>query len=184
MQKLIVNVGGMFSGKTTALLQQGERYLLAKKKVAYVKPQLDNRYSENCFVTHKGQRVDAINVPTYGLPWNLILYDVILIDEIQFFDKNVVKDIEDFLVEGKTIIVSGLDMDFEGNGFEVVMQLMAQADKIIKHKAVCQECGEDATFSYRTSDSKELVLLGEKESYIPLCRECFYKKREGQGEEC
>lgn len=182
MQKLIVNVGGMFSGKTTALLQQGERHLLAKKKVVYVKPQLDNRYSEERIVTHKGQGVDAINMPTHGLPWTLIAYDVILIDEVQFFDKKVVEDIEDFLVQGKTIIVSGLDMDFEGNGFEVTMQLMAKADKIIKHKAVCQECGEDATFSFRTTDSKELVLLGEKDSYIPLCRRCFYKRKEGQGE--
>lgn len=182
MQKLIVNVGGMFSGKTTALLQQGERYLLAKKKVVYVKPQLDNRYSEDCIVTHKGQSVDAINMPVTGLAWTLIAYDVILIDEVQFFNKEVVRDIEDFLELGKTIIVSGLDMDFEGNGFEVTMQLMARADKIIKHKAVCEECGEDATFSYRTNKSKEVVLLGEKDFYVPLCRKCFYKKSKGSGE--
>ena len=73
-------------------------------------------------------------------------------------------------------------MDFEGNGFEVTMQLMAKADKIIKHTAVRQECGEDATLSFRTTDSKELVLVGEKDSYIPLCRRCFYKRKEGQGE--
>lgn len=174
MGKLIVNVGGMFSGKTTALMQQGERHILAKNKVIYVKPEMDNRYSEDFIVTHKGQKVQAVAMPTSGLSTDLFKYEVILIDEVQFFDVQIVKEIEYLLELGKTVIVSGLDMDFKGEGFEVTMQLMAKADTVNKYKAVCEKCGEDATFSHRKGDSQEKVVLGEKDTYIPLCRKCFY----------
>lgn len=177
MGKLIVNVGGMFSGKTTALIQQGERYILAKRKVVYVKPEIDNRYSEDSIVTHKGQGVEAISMPTEGLSAKVFNFDVILIDEVQFFDGRIVSEIEYLLQLGKTVIVSGLDMDFQGEGFEVTMKLMAKADVVNKYKAVCEECGEDATFSYRKNTSKEKVVLGEKDTYKPLCRKCYYNKQ-------
>lgn len=178
MKKLIVNVGSMFSGKTTALIQQGERYLIAKKKVIYIKPSIDNRYSKDEIITHKGTKVKAVNSNTKYLSCSLEGYDVILIDEIQFFDKGIVKDIENLIRSGKTVVVSGLDMDYLGNPFETTMYLMGIADVVNKFKAICEFCGEDATYSHRICKSNEQILLGEKESYIPLCRNCYDKEIE------
>lgn len=173
--KLILNVGGMYSGKTTKLLQQGERHILAKEKVVYVKPIIDIRYSESEIVNHNGLKVKAIPMEQDRIDIRVIGHDVILIDEVQFFDKKVVDDVLALLRKGKTIYASGLDMDFKGQGFEITKELMAIADEVIKLKAVCEICYEDAIYSKRLSDDGELVELGSKDKYIAVCRKCFFK---------
>lgn len=187
---LIVNAGGMFSGKTSALLQQAERYEVANKSVVFIKPKRDKRYAENYVVAHTGYRRRAMVVDECKrLNLNLLKnYDVIAVDEVQFFNKGIIEDIGTLLEMEKLVLVSGLDMDYEGNGFEIVMELMARADVVHKHKAICKCCHRDATFSLRISKSSERILIGEKEDYIPLCRECFRvyrllnKKNKGKGE--
>lgn len=180
MGKLIINCGGMFSGKTTALQQQGERYLLAKKKVVFIKPSMDIRYSDLKIVTHAGREVEAYSVGVDTDLSEFKNYEVILIDEIQFFEKSILAAIDSLLKKGKTVIVAGLDMDFEGNPFTITSQLMGMADTVNKYKAICQECGEEATFSYRCDKSKEVIVLGEKDKYKPLCRRCFYENEKGK----
>lgn len=177
MAKLIMNVGGMFSGKSTLLQQQGKRHMYAKQKVVFLKPAFDNRYSEDEIVTHEGHSVKAINVEgnlsKYGQIWAA---DVVLIDEIQFFPLSVVYEIKQLLDENITVYVSGLDMNYLGRGFLVVEELMTAADEVNKLKAVCEMCGNDAGFTgkrklYGPSNSE--FELGEKELYVPLCRKCF-----------
>lgn len=175
--KLVVNCGGMFSGKSTELMRQGERHMLAGHKVVFLKPQFDDRYSEDEIVNHKGQKVKAIGITPED---NILLMediqtaDVILIDEVQFIDNIVIK-IECLLKQGKAIYCSGLDMDFLGKPFEIVANLMAMADEVNKFHAVCAHCGEDAVYSKKLSDSTTRIELGEKDKYIPLCRNCYYK---------
>jgi thymidine kinase len=176
---LTVIAGGMFSEKTTELQRRGKRLTRAGKKVIYFKPDFDNRYSENEIVSHDGKRVPAYNLPTVE-PHMLFneeykQYEVILIDEIQFFPSVIVTIIEILLKQGKTVIVAGLDLDFEAKPFTVTSQLMAIAEDVVKLKAVCSECGTDSWVSYKEPNGKRIE-LGTNE-YKPLCRTCFYNKQ-------
>lgn len=176
--KLIVNTGSMFSGKSTELQRQGERHIIAGHDVIFLKPDLDTRYGKNVIVNHKGDKVVAKPIPIDDNIRNYISPEkqVVLIDEVQFFDTGIILDIARLLEQGKAVYCSGLDMDFMGEPFEVVANLMAMADEVNKFHAVCSSCGEDAVFSAKlNSDSSQRVELGEKDKYKPLCRECYCK---------
>lgn len=175
INKLIVNTGSMFSGKSRELQRQGERHKIAGHSVVFITPSMDTRYGESVVSTHIGTKVKAIpvdiNVSILGsIPRGT---QVVCIDEVQFFGREIISDIEILLKEGVSVYVSGLDMDFRGVPFRTTMELMARADEVHKFHAVCDRCGEDAIFSARTSDSTNIVELGEKDIYKPLCRECW-----------
>ena len=101
-------------------------------------------------------------------------YEVILIDEAQFFDRVLLQSINELLKAGKTIYVSCLDMDFKGQGFDTAMNIMAIADKVNKLKAICEDCGEDAVISGKRIQNDDVVELGAKDLYVPLCRKCYF----------
>jgi thymidine kinase len=175
---LVLIVGGMFSGKSTELQRQGKRHILRGDRVLFIKPRIDNRYSEDEIVTHDGNRVKAINVdldePIHQT-LDLTGVDVVLIDEIQFFTEQVIESIDEMLKRGIRVYCSGLDLDFEGKPFEITAILMAKAEDVIKLHAVCEKCGGDAWVTPRRSkNNKERVSLGVHE-YYPLCRKCFYE---------
>jgi thymidine kinase len=175
---LKVIVGGMFAGKSTEVQRQGKRYEIAKKNVLYIKPQIDNRYSENQIVTHDGQTVSAISVPidkTYDLVWELDNYDVFVFDEVQFFERSIIKTVKYLLAQGKIVVCGGLDMDFAGEPFPITSYFMAVAEEVIKLHAVCEDCGDEGLFSQRTSEQKDLVVVGN--DYKPLCRACYNKSK-------
>ena len=98
---------------------------------------------------------------------------VVAIDEAQFFDTDLIKVCNTLANKGKRVIIAGLDMDFLGEPFGVVPQLLAIAEKITKVHAICVDCGANANHSFRKTTDKELVKLGEKNEYKPLCRNCF-----------
>lgn len=179
MAKLIVNVGGMFSGKTTELQRQGERHILAGHRVVFIKPDMDNRYSEDEIVNHKMKKVKAMAIPTnsdlkeYLNPAEV---DVVLIDEVQFFSNKTLTGIWWLMLNGVTVYCSGLDMDFLTDGFRTTEKLMSMADEVHKFHAVCEECGADAVHTAkRNLESTDIIELGAKETYIPLCRKCYIK---------
>ena len=173
--KLVCNVGGMFSGKTTELLRQGRRHVLAGHNVVYLKPKFDDRYAENEVVTHLGDSVQAINVTDTLLCDEVLASDVILVDEAQFLPYCLITDFRLLLMKGKTIYVSALDMDAKGNGYLLVEGLMSLADYVNKFKAVCECCGSDATYTGKRVKNDVRDELGSKDLYIPLCRKCYYK---------
>ncbi|MCY8256426.1 thymidine kinase [Bacillus spizizenii] len=181
---LTVITGGMFAEKSTELQRRGRRLERAGKKVGYFKPDFDTRYSENELVTHDGEKVPAINVPTF-VPEILMSdefkeFDVFLIDEIQFFGGDVVPVIVQLLEEGKVVIVAGLDLDAGAKTFVVTAILMSMAEEVVKLHAVCSSCGSDAWVSYKEPNGKR-IQLGTDE-YTPLCRKCFYQKLSGGNE--
>ena len=100
---------------------------------------------------------------------------VIGIDEAQFFDDEILKVCNDLANRGVRVIVAGLDMDFKGNPFGPMPALMATAEYITKLHAICTHTGNLAHYSYRKSEQKDLVVLGEKKDYKPLSRSAFYK---------
>ncbi len=179
--KLTVNVGGMFSGKSSELLRQERRYTLANKVVFSVKPKIDDRYSKQGIVTHD-MNVLTSEVVRSSEELRKQYYmqnprpDVVLIDEIQFFDKGIIGVIEQFIADGIDVVAAGLDMDRFGKPFGVTPHLMAIADHVQKLHAVCADCGEDAWISYGMFVADEEIVIGEREKYLPLCRACFMER--------
>jgi thymidine kinase len=171
-----VIVGSMFSGKTEELIRRLRRAEYAKQSVEIFKPQIDTRYSEEEVVSHNENSIRSTPVTSSQ---NILLLannvDVIGIDEAQFFDEGLVETCNKLADRGIRIIAAGLDMDFRGKPFGPIPGLLAAAEYVTKVHAICMRCGNLAQYSHRLTDSEQLVVLGETESYEPLCRNCFVK---------
>jgi len=169
-----VIAGSMFSGKTEELIRRLKRANIARQKVEIFKPVIDTRYSKTEVVSHDENSIQSTPV---GNSSNILLMsgnvDVIGIDEAQFFDKGLVEVVVKLANMGIRVIIAGLDMDFKGEPFGPIPDLMAVADHVTKVHAICVKCGNVAQFSHRLSDKEQIVLLGEKNVYEPLCRGCF-----------
>lgn len=170
--------GSMFSGKTEELIRRLKRAQFAKQKVEIFKPAIDRRYHDDLVVSHDSNEIRSTPVPAAA---NIRLLaddcDVVGIDEAQFFDEEIVWVCNDLANKGIRVIVAGLDMDFKGNPFGPMPNLMATAEYVTKVHAVCTRTGNLAQYSYRKAASEDLVLLGETEEYEPLSRAAYYKAR-------
>lgn len=166
--------GSMFSGKTEELIRRLKRAQFARQKVEIFKPQMDTRYHEVKVVSHQGSEIHSTPVPASS---NILLMandvDVIGIDEAQFFDMELPNVCSRLADMGIRVIIAGLDMDYLGNPFGPMPQLLARAEYVTKVHAICMNCGNLAYVSHRKINNASLVLLGETESYEPLCRECY-----------
>ncbi len=171
-----VIAGSMFSGKTEELIRRMRRAQYANQKVEIFKPVIDTRYSENEVVSHDENSIPS--TPVDNSAAILLLsggYEVVGIDEAQFFDKGLVEICTKLADQGVRVIVAGLDMDFKGKPFGPMPELMSVADYFSKVHAICMQCGSVAQFSHRLSSNENRVLLGEKQEYEPLCRDCYSK---------
>jgi thymidine kinase len=168
--------GSMFSGKTEELIRRLNRARIARQRVEIFKPMIDTRYSEEDVVSHDEK---AIRCSPVSSPGNILLMtgdvDVIGIDEAQFFDMSLIEVCNSLADQGVRVIVAGLDMDYKGKPFGPMPALMATAEYVTKVHAICIRCGNPAVYSHRTAGPDQLVVLGEKDIYEPLCRECFNK---------
>ena len=168
--------GSMFSGKTEELIRRLKRAKFAKQNVEIFKPAIDVRYDEEMVVSHDSNEIRSTPVPSAS---NIRLLadgcDVVGIDEAQFFDDEIVTVCNDLANQGIRVIVAGLDMDFKGNPFGPMPNLMATAEYVTKVHAVCTRTGNLAQFSYRKAINDDLVFLGENEEYEPLSRAAYYK---------
>lgn len=166
--------GSMFSGKTEELIRRLKRAQFAKQKVEIFKPSVDTRYDEIKVVSHQGNEIHSTPVPSSS---NILLLSsgtaVVGIDEAQFFDDELPNVCRQLANRGVRVIVAGLDMDFKGNPFGPMPQLLACAEYVTKVHAICVDCGELAYVSHRTVVNENLLMLGETDSYKPLCRQCF-----------
>jgi len=171
--------GSMFSGKTEELIRRLRRSQIANQRVQIFKPEVDRRYDDVDIVSHDQNALSSI--PVSSAHQILLLaanYDVVGIDEAQFFDMGLIEVTRRLANKGVRVIVAGLDMDFQGNPFGPVPQIMATAEFVTKVHAICQRCGSLANFSYRLQPHEEKVLIGEKDAYEPRCRRCFYQADE------
>ncbi len=168
--------GSMFSGKTEELIRRLKRAKFAKQKVEIFKPQIDTRYDENNVVSHDANTIISTAVPAAS---NILLLssdvDVIGIDEAQFFDEEIISVCNQLASKGIRVIVAGLDMDFLGKPFGPMPALLAMAEYITKVHAICVRCGALAQYSHRLVANQKTVMLGEMDSYEPLCRTCYNK---------
>ncbi|MDH4388054.1 MAG: thymidine kinase [Fimbriimonas sp.] len=179
--KLTVVCGSMYAGKSEELIRLARRSLYAKKKVQVFKPSIDDRYHKTMVVSHMGVQHEAetaVNVAELTAKVNKET-QVLLIEEVQFFEPLIV----DFLVQqadrGVDVIVAGLDQDFRRQPFGPMPALLAAADEVVKLRAICMKCGNPASHTYRMVDGKPahwddpIVLIGATESYEARCRNCF-----------
>lgn len=177
---LEIDVGGMFAEKSTNLIRKGKRHILAGRKVVFLKPSNDDRYSKEAVVTHGGIEQRAINVGFDEYCSERMLdipevkeADVVCIDEVQFFPLKTLYIIDELIYAGKRVYCAGLDMDRHGKPFGIVPYLMAKAETVTKHHAVCHFCGNDAWVSLgldSIKDKQSQVNVGN--DYVPACRSC------------
>lgn len=173
--------GSMFSGKTEELIRRLTRARIAKQRVEIFKPSIDTRYDETNVVSHNENAITSTPVQASS---QILLYannvDVVGIDEAQFFDDELVSVCNKLASSGIRVIIAGLDMDFSGKPFGPIPALMATAEYVTKVHAICMQCGNLAHYSHRKTADEKLVMLGETDSYEPLCRDCYTKVRQKQ----
>ena len=168
--------GSMFSGKTEELIRRLKRSQIAKLRVEIYKPKQDTRYDETAVVSHDLNSIQS--TPVENAASILLLStnaQVVGIDEVQFLDDEITNVCLKLANRGVRVIIAGLDMDYLGKPFGPMPALLAIAEYITKVHAVCVQCGGAANYSFRTAESDAKFLLGEKESYEPRCRGCFYQ---------
>jgi thymidine kinase len=179
MQKGSIEVicGSMFSGKTEELLRRLKKAQFAKLNIAVFKPQVDKRYDTQKVVSHDENTIQAIAVESTKDILRLANEaQVVAIDEAQFFDSELITVCSELANAGVRVIIAGLDMDFLGKPFGIMPELLAIAERVTKVHAICIDCFAVANHSFRMTDDKNLIQIGEKEEYKPLCRKCFSRK--------
>jgi thymidine kinase len=172
--------GCMFAGKTEELIRRIKTLEFAKKNVLVFKPAIDNRYSNTKVVSHAGSSVESIVVPDARSILDFVKddTDVIAIDEIQFFDEDVLLVCDYLAKKGKRVMCAGLDTDFRAEPFGVMPRLITDAEFVTKLTAVCMKCGAPATRTQRLVNgrpaqySDPIIMVGAAEAYEARCRHC------------
>ena len=174
--RIEVICGSTFSGKTDELIRRMKRAKFARQRVEIYKPMIDTRYSKDDVVSHDHNVIPSTPVDSSA---EILLLsgdiDVVGIDEAQFFDNGLADVCNELANRGVRVIVAGLDMDYLGKPFGPIPYLLAIADEVTKVHAICVRCGSLAYISHRLVHNDKRVLLGEKQEYEPLCRECYNK---------
>ena len=177
---LEVIFGPMFSGKSTELQRRLRRHTVANRRVLVVKYAGDNRYDDAVGSTTSAVTHDLAAMP--AIPARDLMnidnvshnYDVIGIDEGQFFD-DIANYCEKWAQAGKTVIVAALDATFQRKPFNSVLQLVPLAESVTKLTAVCTDCARDAAFTARTTKETAVEVIGGASSYKAVCRDCYKK---------
>ena len=177
--------GSMFSGKTEEFIRRIKRVEFAKQKYALFKPKTDDRFHKTKIVTRSHEiSVESVILSAED-PSEIFSYiddsvRIVGIDEAQFFQKSLVDVCKELANRKIRVIVAGLDMDFLGNGFGPIPELLAVAEYVKKVHAICIDCGDTASHSLRIIDTKELVAVGDEGEYKAVCRACYLKAQEGK----
>jgi thymidine kinase len=172
MKEIQVITGCMFAGKTTELINRlratNDNYLL-------VKPVIDNRDSEDIVCTHDGLEEKAIRVRKVSDVFALLSnIQVVGIDEAQFFTMSIIDDLCYLQEKNIKIIIAGLEKDYLHKPFKSMTKIISMSDSVIRLKATCNNCGQDASYSHRkNTTSKQQLLIGAENFYEALCEECF-----------
>lgn len=171
--------GSMFSGKSEELIRRIRRAEFAKQKIAVFKPAIDDRYSEEAVVSHDGTSTIASPIVKASEIPDLVTddFDVVAIDEAQFFDEAIIEVAIGLADRGFRVIIAGLDQDFRGEPFGPMPRLMAVAELVTKLQAVCTVCGSPSSRTQRLIDGEPackddpIILVGASEAYEPRCRQ-------------
>ena len=170
--------GSMFSGKTEELIRRLKRAKIANLKVEIFKPAMDVRFDKQNIISHDENAIPSTPVENSQKILSLAQgFDVIGVDEAQFFDNKLPDVCDELALRGTRVIVAGLDMDYMGNPFGQIPFILSKAEYITKLHAICVKCGNIANYSYRKSPDQKQVMLGEKDVYEPRCRICYNESK-------
>ncbi|MBL7836621.1 MAG: hypothetical protein JNM67_03825 [Bacteroidetes bacterium] len=167
----------MFAGKTSALIKHISDLNYRQNEFLVIKPSVDVRSGTATITTHDGKSHECLiyeqdfELSTYITPFTKL----IAIDEAQFFDKVFLSDLKRYLSKGVDVVASGLDMDYLGRPFGLMPALIDLAEEKHHLKAKCTQCGLDAEHTFRKTDNKVLILIGQSQHYEPRCKNCFGK---------
>ena len=171
--------GSMFSGKSEELIRRLRRAEIAGQRALIVKPRIDDRYDIGHVVSHAGAKMRAVAVSRpEEIPGLADGYDVIGIDEIQFFADGIGFVIDVLVERGARVVAAGLDQDFRGLPFGSMPELLCRAELVDKLQAVCHRCGGPATMTQRLVDGLpapadgQTIVVGALDSYEARCRSC------------
>ncbi|MFD1397572.1 thymidine kinase [Kroppenstedtia eburnea] len=172
--------GGMFSGKSEELIRRVRRARIARQRVAVFKPAVDTRYRSEAVTSHNGVYTDAtvLSRAVHILDHVSAEIDVVAVDEVQFFDEEIVHVAQTLADRGIRVICAGLDQDFRGVPFGPTPNLMAVAEYVTKLQAICVRCGNPAGRTQRLAGEEPagvdgpVVQVGAKEKYEARCRHC------------
>lgn len=176
--------GSMFSGKTEELIRRIRRATIAKQTVQVFKPAIDKRYHAEQVISHAGANTDALPVASAADILTNIHEgtDVIAVDEVQFFDWEIVEVVQSLADQGYRVICAGLDMDFRGEPFGPMPIILSSAEVVDKLRAICVICGDEASRTQRLIDGDPaawddpVVMVGAAEVYEARCRQCHSVK--------
>ena len=179
--KLEVVCGSMFSGKTEELIKRLKRAMFRKQSIQVFKHSADSRYSSSFIFSHTGNKISSLSVQSSSEIIDSVSEEteVVGIDEIQFFDMDIILAMDYLVRKGKSVIVAGLDLDFRGIPFGPIPYLMAIADEVTKLKAVCCKSGKDAYVSQRIINGKPakyndpVIMIGANDFYEARSRDHF-----------
>eukprot|EP00824_Muranothrix_gubernata_P010393 TRINITY_DN23398_c0_g3_i2.p1 TRINITY_DN23398_c0_g3~~TRINITY_DN23398_c0_g3_i2.p1 ORF type:complete len:286 (+),score=47.68 TRINITY_DN23398_c0_g3_i2:41-859(+) len=168
-------IGPMFSGKSTELLRRIRRYTYSRRRCLVIKYRKDTRYSADCMATHDRQSISAHPCEQLSEVESIVSnYDVVGVDEGQFYP-DIAEWAEEQANRGKVVIVAALDGTFQRKPFGRVLDLIPLSESVTKLTAVCQICGQDASFSKRIGSETAVEVIGGAEKYLPVCRTCFHR---------
>src|SRR5690606_8501261 len=118
------------------------------------------------------------------LPLILPQTTVVAIDEVQFFDEGIIDVIQTLAERDIRVIAAGLDLDFRGEPFGTLPQLLSMAEEVTKLRAICVVCGEPASRTQRRVNGQPahyndpVIMVGAEESYEARCRKHHIVPRE------
>ena len=161
-------IGCMFSGKSSELMRRAKRHMAIGRNVLIVNHVFDNRCADNEVKAHSGENMQAIKINRIADMKNTDEYDVIAIDEGQFFQD--LPSVMKLIQQKKRVIVAGLSSDFMRRPFDNISAMIAHADDVVFMKALCIHCGADAVFSKRTSNESSAICVGGASKYDAVCR--------------
>ncbi|HXH97387.1 MAG TPA: thymidine kinase [Gaiellaceae bacterium] len=176
---LEVVCGPMFSGKSEELIRRLRRAEIAGQRALIVKPRIDDRFDIGHVVSHAGAKMRAVAVSgPKEIPGLVAGYDVVGVDEVQFFPAEIVAVLDGLVERGMRVVASGLDQDFRGLPFGAMPELLCRAELVDKLQAVCHRCGGPATMTQRLVDGSPApadgatIVVGAREQYEARCRTC------------
>lgn len=175
-----VVTGCMYAGKSAEVRRRVRHELRVGKQVQLFTAGLEEQEELTRVSVGRGPEVVAERIEQAGeiLSRMRESTEVVVIDEVQFFQNDLFGVVDELTHHGVRVICAGLDTDFRGRGFPVMGQLMAEAELVHKLQAICAQCGGSATRTQRLVDGRpaertEPTVQGKQQvEYEPRCRAC------------
>lgn len=186
--------GPMFSGKTRKLVMSLERYVIAKRHVAWFEPVQDTRGgSHGNYIATRMQELKsseyvhakAISDPNEIIPYveGLLMQGIdvnaVYVDEYHMlqFQRQFFYDYQKSKANNLKLYFSGLMSGSDANVLNAAKAVLPFMDEIVKENAICMDCGKSANY-YRYTKGVWVLenAIDTGNNYECLCHDCYMQK--------